>query len=50
MKHTAVLLQIPGYGTIHGQLDNATIHDSNAIAMTMTVNDQIQTAQGSFPI
>jgi hypothetical protein len=46
----SLLLQIPGYGTIHGQLDNATVHESNAIAMTMTVNDQIQTAQGSFPI
>ena len=46
----SLLLQIPGYGTIHGQLENATIHESNAIAMTMTVNDQIQTAQGSFPI
>ena len=46
----SVLLRIPGYGTIHGQLENATIHESNAIAMTMTVNDQIQTAQGSFPI
>jgi len=46
----SVLLQIPGYGMIHGQLENATIHESNAIAMTMTVNDQFQTAQGSFPI
>jgi hypothetical protein len=45
-----VLFQIPGYGTIRGQLENATIRESNTIAMTMIVNDQIQTAQGSFPI
>jgi hypothetical protein len=46
----SVLLQIQGYGTIHGQLQNATIQADNSTTMTMTVNDQIQTAQGSFPV
>jgi hypothetical protein len=46
----SVLLQIQGYGTVHGQLQNAIIQANNSIAMTMTINDQIQTPQGSFPV
>ena len=46
----SILLQIQGYGTIHGQLQNATIQANNSIAMTMTINDQIQTPQGSYPV
>lgn len=43
-------IQIHGYGTVHGQLQNATIQADNSIAMWMTVNDQLQTQQGSFPL
>lgn len=46
----SILLQIQGYGTLHGQLQNAIIQANNSIAMAMTVNDQIQTSQGSFPV
>jgi len=46
----SILLQIQGYGTLHGQLQNAIIQANNSVAMTMTVNDQIQTSQGSYPV
>lgn len=45
-----VVLQVEGYGTVQGQLENAAILENNAVTMIMAVNDQIQTAQGSFPI
>jgi hypothetical protein len=45
-----VLLQVAGYGSVRGQLENATILANNAVTMIMTVNDQIQTPQGAFPI
>jgi hypothetical protein len=45
-----VLLQVKGYGAVHGQLESATIFENNSVTMIMTVNDRIQTAQGSFPI
>lgn len=43
-------IQIQGYGTIHGQLQNAAIQANNSVAMSMSVNDQLQTQQGSFPL
>jgi hypothetical protein len=46
----SVLLQIQGYGTLHGQLQDAIIQTNDSIAMRMTIDDQIQTTQGSFPV
>jgi len=47
----SISLQIQGYGTIHGQLQNATIQAGNSVAMTMMIDDEIQTPQGSsYPI
>jgi len=45
-----VTIQIQGYGTVHGQLQNALIQANNSVAMSMSVNDQLQTPQGSFPL
>ena len=45
-----VILQVQGYGSVHGQLQNAIIRNNDTIAMSMIVNDQIQTSQGSFPV
>jgi hypothetical protein len=46
----SVIVQIQGYGTVHGQLQNALIQSNNNVTMSMVVNDQLQTPQGSFPI
>jgi len=45
-----VQIQIQGYGAIHGQLQNALITSNNNVTMSMVVNDQLQTPQGTFPI
>jgi hypothetical protein len=45
-----VTIQIQGYGTVQGQLENAVIQADNSVAMSMLVNDQLQTSQGSFPL
>ena len=45
-----VVLQIQGYGTVHGQLENATIHGNNSVTMLLVVNDKLQTSQGSLPL
>lgn len=45
-----VTIQIQGYGTVHGQLQNALIQADNSVAMSMLMNDQLQTSQGSFPL
>jgi hypothetical protein len=39
-----VVLQIQGYGSVHGQLQNAIIQNNDKIAMPMIVNDQVQTS------
>jgi hypothetical protein len=46
----SVIVQIQGYGTVQGQLQNAVIQSNNNVTMSMVVNDQLQTSQGSFPI
>lgn len=46
----SVIIDIRGYGTVHGQLENAIIQANNIITMSMVVNDQLQTTQGSFPL
>jgi len=46
----SVVLQIQGYGTVHGQLENATIQQDNSVSMLLIVNDTLQTSQGSFPL
>jgi len=46
----SVIVQIQGYGTVHGQLQNALIQSNNTVTMSMVVSDQLQTPQGSFPI
>jgi hypothetical protein len=46
----SVTIQIQGYGTVHGQLQNSLIQSNNNVTMSMLVNDQLQTSQGSFPI
>jgi hypothetical protein len=46
----SVVLQIQGYGTVHGQLENATIQGDNSVSMLLIVNDTLQTSQGSFPL
>jgi hypothetical protein len=46
----SVIVQIQGYGTVHGQLQNALIQSNNNVTMSMVVNDQLQTPQGSFPL
>lgn len=45
-----VTIQIQGYGTIHGQLQNVAIDANNNVAMSMVVSDQMQTSQGTFPV
>jgi hypothetical protein len=45
-----VTVQIQGYGTVHGQLENAFIQSNNSVTMSMVVNDQLQTTQGAFPL
>lgn len=44
----SVIIQIQGYGTVHGQLQNALIQPNNSLKMSMVVDDQLQTPQGSF--
>lgn len=46
----SVIVQIQGYGTVHGQLQNALIQSNNNVTMSMVVNDQLQTTQGTFPL
>ncbi len=43
-------LSVQGYGTIHGELDNAIIQPNGTVSMLMTVNDQLLTSQGTFPM
>jgi hypothetical protein len=45
-----VVIQIQGYGTVHGQLLNATVEADNGIAMSMSVKDQLQTQLGLLPL
>lgn len=46
----AIQMSIQGYGTVHGQLENATIQPNGTVSMLMLVNDQIQTPQGTFSV
>jgi hypothetical protein len=46
----SVMIQIQGYGAVQGQLQNALIQSNNNVTMSMVVNDQLQTTQGSFPL
>ncbi len=46
----SVIVQIQGYGTVHGQLQNALIQPNNSVRMSMVVDDQLQTPQGSFSL
>lgn len=43
-------IQIQGYGTVHGQLQNALIQGNNIVTMSMFVNDQLRTPEGIFPL
>ncbi|HYW00332.1 MAG TPA: hypothetical protein VE862_02620 [Candidatus Acidoferrum sp.] len=43
-------LVLQGYGSVNGQLLDATIHQDNSISMEMIVNNQMQTSYGSFPV
>jgi len=43
-------LTLQGYGTVSGQLLEATIQPDNSITMEMIVNSQMQTSYGSFPV
>ena len=42
-------LSVQGYGTVHGQLENATIQPDGTVSLRMVVNDQLMTSQGAFP-
>jgi hypothetical protein len=46
----SVQITIQGYGTITGQLENATIKPNNNVSMIMVINDQIQTSNGPAQI
>jgi len=46
----SVIIRIQGYGTVHGQLQNALIQSNNSVTMSMVVNDQLQTSQGTYPL
>jgi hypothetical protein len=46
----SVIVQIQGYGTVHGQLQNALVQSNNSVKMLMVVDDQLQTPQGSFSL
>jgi hypothetical protein len=46
----SALLQIQGYGTVHGKLENPTIQANNTVSMLLIVNDTLYTPQGSFPL
>jgi hypothetical protein len=41
-------LAVQGYGTVHGQLEDAAIQPNNTVSVTMLLNDQLQTSQGTF--
>jgi hypothetical protein len=41
---------VNGYSAVHGVLQSATIYQNSTVSILMTVNDRIQTAQGTFPI
>ncbi len=43
-------LSLQGYGTVHGELDNAAIQPNGTVSMLMMVNDQLLTSQGTFPM
>ncbi len=43
-------LSVQGYGTVHGELDNAAIQPNGTVSMLMTVNDQLLTSHGTFPM
>jgi len=43
-------LILQGYGSVNGQLLDATIHPNDSISMEMIVNNQMQTSYGSFPV
>ncbi len=45
----SLALSVQGYGTVHGQLENATIQPNGSVSLLMLVNDQLQTSQGAFP-
>ena len=46
----AMQLSVQGYGTVHGQLENATIQPNGTVSILMLINDQMQTSQGRFPV
>jgi hypothetical protein len=46
----SVMVQIQGFGTVHGELQNALVQSNNSVKMSMVVDDQLQTPQGSFPL
>jgi len=43
-------LILQGYGSVNGQLLDATIQPDGSITMEMIVNNQMQTSYGSFPV
>jgi hypothetical protein len=46
----AMQMAVQGFGTVHGQLENATIEPNGTVSMLMLVNDQMQTSQGNYPV
>ena len=46
----SVIVQIQGFGTVHGQLQNALVQSNNSVKMSMVVDDQLQTPEGAFPL
>jgi hypothetical protein len=46
----SVQLSLQGYGTVPGELQNTIIQPNNTIAMTMLLNDQIETSNGPIQV
>jgi hypothetical protein len=46
----SMVVNIQGYGTVHGQLQNVIIQANDIVTMSMAANDQLQTPEGSFPL
>lgn len=46
----SVTLNIQGFGTVHGQLQDPMIYPNYSVSMLMVVDDQLKTSQGTFPL
>jgi hypothetical protein len=46
----SVSLSVAGYSAIQGELQSVIIYPNDTVSMVMTVNSQLQTSYGTFPV